>query len=92
MSGDAAIKEWLRPNQRLINARETVGLSQEELAMLSRVSRSTIGLVERLSYKPGADIQVRIATAVNMTVTDIWPNDETSPLRRDDTPKDNISQ
>ncbi len=74
MPGVTAIKDCLVPHRWLVQARKAADLSQEALAAISGVSRATIGLIERYSYRVGADMQEKIAVALRLPVTDLWPD------------------
>jgi DNA-binding XRE family transcriptional regulator len=43
------------------------------LAVRVRTSATTLSAIERWDYKPGVELQERIATALGVKVADIWP-------------------
>jgi len=51
--------------------REEIGLSQEELAASSGITRSMIDKVERRERLPSLDILIKIAPALNKSASEI---------------------
>jgi lambda repressor-like predicted transcriptional regulator len=64
-----------RPNQ-LRPLRRAQGLPLWGLAVRARTSPGTLSAIERWGYRPGADLQQRIAAALGVTVAEIWPRVE----------------
>lgn len=59
-------------NLKLKIARIEKGLSQQELADLVDATRQTIGLIEKGRYNPSLNLCIKIATALNRTLNDIF--------------------
>jgi putative transcriptional regulator len=59
-------------NIKLKLARVEKDLSQEELANLVEVTRQTIGLIELCKYNPSIKLCIKIATALNKTLDDLF--------------------
>ena len=59
-------------NIKLKIARVQKGLSQQELADLCKVTRQTIGLIEKGKYNPTLNLCVKIANALNLTLNDLF--------------------
>ena len=53
-------------------ARVEKGLSQQELADLTGVTRQTIGLIEKGKYNPTLNLCLNIAKALNKTLNDLF--------------------
>jgi DNA-binding XRE family transcriptional regulator len=53
--------------------RQDRNLSLWGLAVRARTSATTLSAIERWGYKPGVELQERIATALGVKVADIWP-------------------
>jgi DNA-binding XRE family transcriptional regulator len=51
-------------------------LSLWGLAVLAGTSPTVLSAIERWNYKPGADLRARIASALGVSVADIWPAEE----------------
>lgn len=58
---------------RLEALRREKGMAQRGLTALSGVSAGTISAVEKWGYRPAPDTQRRIAEALGVAVSDIWP-------------------
>jgi lambda repressor-like predicted transcriptional regulator len=69
--GDEALKE-----HRLRALRQGQGLSLWGLAVRASTSPGTLSAIERWGYRPGADLQRRIAAALGVAVGEIWPGVE----------------
>lgn len=69
-------------NLRMKAARAAVGLSQAELAEAVGVTRQTIGLIESGGYNPTLGLCVAICKALNVTLNDLFWDDEEHPLSR----------
>lgn len=67
-------------NLRMKAARAAVGLSQAELAEAVGVTRQTIGLIESGGYNPTLGLCVAICKALNVTLNDLFWDDEEHPL------------
>ena len=50
-----------------------LGFRQQELAALAGVSPALIVAVERYQHLPGEDVRARIAKALGVSQTTIWP-------------------
>jgi len=53
--------------------RQDRNLPQWGLAVRAGTSATTVSAIERWGYKPGVELQERIATALGVNVADIWP-------------------
>jgi DNA-binding XRE family transcriptional regulator len=51
-------------------------LSVWGLAARAKTSATTVSAIERWGYRPGKDLSQRIAVALNVKVSDIWPDKE----------------
>jgi DNA-binding XRE family transcriptional regulator len=51
-------------------------LSVWGLAARAKTSATTVSAIERWGYRPGKDLSRRIAEALHVKVTDIWPDKE----------------
>jgi putative transcriptional regulator len=67
-----------RPN-RLADAREARGMTQQKLADLAGITRPEIGLYEIGHREPRVGAAVRIAQALHTPVERIWPTNEDEP-------------
>lgn len=63
------------PNLELQALRVNRGLSRQDLAYLTGVSRESIRLYEEQGFTPGPRIQFLLARAFDKAPTDIWPLD-----------------
>lgn len=63
----------------LRNAREEAGLTQEELAFLSGLDRTTISQVERGKALPGLESLIRLAGALEMEPSELIPDVRWAP-------------
>lgn len=64
-------------DMRIKLARVEKGLSQEDLAALTDVTRQTIGLIEKGDYNPSLNLCIRIAKALDRTLDQLfWKEDE----------------
>lgn len=63
----------LKPANRLKELRTEAGVRVMQLAVAARCSSQTIGAVERFGLTPGQDTQSRIAQALGVDATEIWP-------------------
>jgi DNA-binding XRE family transcriptional regulator len=64
---------YLTPNDRLRAAREECGLAQYGLAVLAGTSPTTVLAIERYGHRPRYAVRECIAKALDLSVTDIWP-------------------
>jgi DNA-binding XRE family transcriptional regulator len=60
-------------HNRLRALREERGLAQYGLVVLASTSPTTILAIERYGHCPQSIIRERIASALGVTVSDIWP-------------------
>jgi lambda repressor-like predicted transcriptional regulator len=63
-------------SSQLRTIRRKHGLSLWGLAVRARTSPGTLSAIERWGYRPGTELQQRIATALGVAVTEIWPGVE----------------
>jgi XRE family transcriptional regulator, regulator of sulfur utilization len=63
---------------RLRDTRESLGLSQEAVAARARVNTSYLSQIERGRKAPSLDVFVRLATAVNLTLAELFADQEGS--------------
>lgn len=62
---------------RLSEARRVVGVTQEELARASDVSRQTIGAIEKGDYNPSTVLALRLSTLLGTSMDELfWLPDE----------------
>jgi transcriptional regulator with XRE-family HTH domain len=64
------------PGRRLRDLRLERGLTQVELAVAARVAVGTISFAERDVRHPMPLVRERIARALGVSRTDIWPEDD----------------
>ena len=64
---------------RLKELRCRRGLAMWAVAAQSRVNPSLLSGIERYDYLPGATVRERIADALEVTITDIWPELSSEP-------------
>ena len=66
-------------NERMRQARQDAGLSQEELARRIGASRQTVNMIERGDYNPSLHLCVSICQTLGKTLDELfWPEHETS--------------
>ena len=66
-------------NERMRQARQNAGLSQEELARRIGASRQTVNMIERGDYNPSLHLCIRICQTLGKTLDELfWPEHETS--------------
>lgn len=58
--------------------RQAQKLSLWALAARAKTSATTLCAIEKWGYHPGAGLRVRIAAALSVDVTDIWPSKKES--------------
>lgn len=63
---------------QLRTLRKAQGLPLWGLAARARTTATTISAIERWGYVPGPALRARIAAALGIQVTDIWPVGERS--------------
>ena len=63
---------------RLRAIRQAQKLSLWGLATHAKTSATTLSAIEKWGYHPGAGLRARIAAALGVQVTDIWPVEEGS--------------
>ena len=56
--------------------RQKLGFTQQELVQAAGVSIATIVLIERYGHLPGEDVRARIADALGVPESVIWPSIE----------------
>jgi transcriptional regulator with XRE-family HTH domain len=61
---------------RLKQLRESNGLAQYGLAVIARMSPTTILAIERYGLRPSNPVRQRIAQALGVSEADIWPAQE----------------
>lgn len=71
-----------RPNTQLIELRINAGLTREDLARLTGVSRETIRLLETTNYVPGVHVQAEIARQFDLRPLDLWPLERQKVVKR----------
>ena len=59
-------------NLKMKLARVEKGLSQQQLAEHVGATRQTIGLIEKGKYNPTLNLCIKIATALNRTLNDLF--------------------
>lgn len=69
---------------RLRGAREALGLSQEEVAARAGLNTSYLSQIERGRKAPSLDVLVRLATAVNYTLAELFAEHEDSTAALDE--------
>ena len=67
---------------RLRELRCQRGLAMWAVAAQSRVNPSLLSGIERYDYQPSAPVRERIAVALGVAVTDIWPKEVREPEAR----------
>ena len=66
-------------NERMRQARQDAGLSQEELARRIGASRQTVTMIERGDYNPSLHLCISICQTLGKTLDELfWPEHETS--------------
>jgi DNA-binding XRE family transcriptional regulator len=60
-------------NKILKGLRQRWGLAQVGLAVLAKVSPNTVLSIERWGHVPSEPVQRKIAEALQVQVSDIWP-------------------
>jgi DNA-binding XRE family transcriptional regulator len=65
-----------KPTNHLKQVRQACGLALYGLAARAKVSPTTLSAIERWDYHPRSDVRERIARALGVRVTDIWPAGE----------------
>ena len=66
-------------NERMRQARQNAGLSQEELARRIGASRQTVNMIERGDYNPSLHLGISICQTLGKTLDELfWPEHETS--------------
>jgi len=63
---------------RLKEVRKAQGLAMYGLAAAADCSPATIVFIERYGHNPRPDTKQRLAKALGVEVTDIWPSEEGS--------------
>lgn len=66
-------------NERMRQARQDAGLSQEELARRIGASRQTVNMIERGDYNPSLHLCISICQTLGKTLDELfWPEEETA--------------
>ena len=66
-------------NERMRQARQNAGQSQEELARRIGASRQTVNMIERGDYNPSLHLCISICQTLGKTLDELfWPEHETS--------------
>ena len=66
-------------HERMRQARQDAGLSQEELARRIGASRQTVNMIERGDYNPSLHLCISICQTLGKTLDELfWPEHETS--------------
>ena len=66
-------------NERMRQARQNAGLSQEKLARRIGASRQTVNMIERGDYNPSLHLCISICQTLGKTLDELfWPEHETS--------------
>jgi DNA-binding XRE family transcriptional regulator len=60
--------------------RETQGLSQQELADIANVEKSTIKRIELATYSPTLDILISVCRALKLKMRDLMDDDSITEL------------
>ena len=60
---------------RLRELRQRAGISQQQLAVKARMNPSTLTMIERYGYIPGAEVRLKIAKALKTTESELFPED-----------------
>lgn len=61
--------------EQLIKTRKSLGMTQENIAEATGVHRSYYGLIENGNRNPTLGIATKIATSLNSTVEQLFPDD-----------------
>jgi len=64
MMGQNYLRKW----------RLELGFSMQELAVKAHVSPATVNTIERYGHLPGEDVRARIAAAMGVSESVIWPS------------------
>ena len=59
-------------NQKMKEARQALGLSQEELATRAGVSRQTVNMIERGDFNPSIALALNICWILGKTLDDLF--------------------
>ena len=62
----------MEPKEIFLELRTRRGFSQEQLAELADVHRTTISAIEREKFFPTIDNAARIANALNLTIAELF--------------------
>jgi len=65
-------------NDRFRTARRRQQLVQVELAIKAGTAVGMISMIEKHGYRPGSDVRARLARALNVSATELWPPSEKS--------------
>jgi DNA-binding XRE family transcriptional regulator len=68
----------VQANNRLKEFRQQQGLALYGVAAIARVSPTTLSAIEKWDYRPRLEVCQRIARALGVALSDIWPDGETA--------------
>jgi DNA-binding XRE family transcriptional regulator len=71
----------VQANNRLKQFRQQQGLALYGLAAIARVSPTTLSAIERWDYRPRLEVRQRIAKALGVALSDIWPDGGMTEVR-----------
>jgi len=63
----------MEKNKRFTEAVRKAGITRLQLIATAHLSSTTVNLVERCGHIPNMDTQQKIAAALGVQPTDIWP-------------------
>lgn len=75
MKQNEAKKEDDMKRENLIQKRKMLGMTQEDVANISGIQRSYYGLIENGQRNPTLKIATKIATALNSTLEQTFPEE-----------------
>lgn len=61
--------------EQLINTRKSLGMTQADMATVAGIHRSYYGLIETGNRNPTLKIATKIATSLNSSIEQLFPND-----------------
>lgn len=66
--------------QQIRSIRKARLMSQEQLSEMIGIDPKSIGRIEKGDYHPALDTLMRFASALNVSVRDLFPEDNTNPV------------
>lgn len=60
-------------NVKCLALRNALGYSQQQLAIMAKISPATIVAIEKYGYMPGAWVRKKLARALKVPETSVWP-------------------